>query len=362
MTVVPAPETTAPDAPVLCVEAAVTSVTQLCPSFRRITLAGPELAGLSPALVGAGDRTRCRDAYIKLLVPPPGGEPERADLSLGLREGWFARPAEERGWMRTYTVRGVRRTTFCGMVVPELVIDVVVHGGHTQDGPGSRWAAGVSPGERVYLLGPGPQERPWAAWDHGGTQRVLAVGDETAAPALMSVAEEFTDTLQGAPDGGTRPRLDVVLEVPHPEDVAAHRLPADLPDVRLHVLPRAGSGEPAGHGHRAAERLARLLELPGGAVDDVLAGRRPQRGRGAPARSALSAPSAPSAGENAAENAAEPRAWSVAGPGRADVPYVFLAGESGTVKALRRLCVDAAGIPKDHVSFMGYWRQGQAES
>ncbi|MFI7744543.1 siderophore-interacting protein [Kocuria rhizosphaericola] len=358
MTVVPAPEASAaPDAPVLCVEAAVTSVTQLCPSFRRITLAGPELAGLSPALVGAGGATRCRDAYIKLLVPPPGREPERADLSLGLREGWFARPAEERGWMRTYTVRGVRRTTFCGMVVPELVIDVVVHGGHAQDGPGSRWAAAVSPGERVYLLGPGPRERPWAAWDHGGAQRVLAVGDETAAPALMSVAEEFTDAHSGLPAGGTRPRLDVVLEVPHPEDAAAHRLPADLQDVRLHVLPRAGDGQPAGHGHRAAVRLARLLELPGGAVDDVLAGRRPPRGRGTPAL-----PVPESDAEKAADSAAEPRAWSVATPGRADVPYVFLAGESGTVKALRRLCVDAAGIPKDHVSFMGYWRQGQAES
>lgn len=351
MTVIRTAETPATDpaAPVLCVEAAVTSVTQLCASFRRITLAGPELAGLSPALLGNGDSTRCRDAYIKLLVPPPGREPERADLSVSLREGWFARPAEERGWMRTYTVRGVRRTTFCGMVVPELVIDVVVHGGHGQDGPGSRWASAVTPGERVYLLGPGPQERPWAAWDHGGARHVLAVGDETAAPALMSVAEEFSDTPHEPGAGGSRPRLDVVLEVPHADDLPAHRLPAELPDVRLHVLPRAGRGAPAGHGHRAAVRLARLLELPGGAVDDVLAGRRPQRGGATPALAG-------------AESAAEPRAWSVATPERADVPYVFLAGESGTVRALRRLCVDAAGIPKDHVSFMGYWRQGQAES
>jgi NADPH-dependent ferric siderophore reductase len=330
--------------PVLCVEAAVTSVTRLCPSFRRITLAGPELGTLSPALIGDGGLTRCRDAYVKLLVPPPGCAPERADLSAGLREGWFARPAEERGWMRTYTVRSVRRTVLGGVPVPELVIDVVVHGGHGQDGPGSRWARTVAPGERVYLLGPGPQERPWAAWDHGGARRVLAVGDETAAPALMSVAEEFTETAHGPAQDGARPRLDVVLEVPRSEDVAAHRLLAELPDVRLHVLPRAGRGARAGHGHRAAVRLAHLLELPGSAVDDVLAGRRPQRGLAA------------------AEDPSEPRAWSVATPERPDVPYVFLAGESGTVKALRRLCVDAAGIPKEHVSFMGYWRQGQAES
>ncbi|MFI7481811.1 siderophore-interacting protein [Kocuria sp. M1R5S2] len=353
MTLTRASEATSPTAPeaapVLCVEAAVTSVTQLCPSFRRITLAGPELAGLSSTLIGDGDRTRCRDAYIKLLVPPPGRAPERADLSVSLREGWFARPAEERGWMRTYTVRGVRRTTFCGMLVPEIVIDVVVHGGSGQDGPGSRWAAGAAPGERVYLLGPGPLERPWGAWDHGGATQALAVGDETAAPALMSIAEEFAETPHEPSADGARPRLDVVLEVPHADDLPAHRLPADLPDVRLHVLPRAGRGAPAGHGHRAAMRLARLLELPGGAVDDVLAGRRPKRGR---ATSALAV----------AEGADEPRAWTVARPDRPDAPYVFLAGESGTVRALRRLCVDAAGIPKDHVSFMGYWRQGQAES
>lgn len=347
MTVTPTTEPAA--APVLCVEAVVTSVTQLCASFRRITLAGPELAGLSPALLGDGARTRCRDAYIKLLVPPPGREPERVDLSVSLREGWFPRPAEERGWMRTYTVRGVGRTTFCGMVVPELVIDVVVHDGHGEDGPGSRWARTVVTGERVYLLGPGPQERPWAAWNHGGARHVLAVGDETAAPALMSVAEEFTDTPHELGADAALPRLDVVLEVPHAEDVAAHLLPADLPGVRLHVLPRAGRGAPAGHGHRAAVRLAHLLGLPGTAVDDVLAGRRPQRGRTTPALAVE-------------EDAAEPRAWTLAAAGRADVPYVFLAGESGTVKALRRLCVDAAGIPKDHVSFMGYWRQGQAES
>lgn len=346
MTVLETPEAPAAE-PVLCVEAVVTSVEQLCPSFRRIGLAGPELARLSPALLGAGERTRCRDAYIKLLVPPPGREPQRADLSRGLREGWFARPAEERGWMRTYTVRGVRRTTFCGMAVPELVIDVVVHEGHGQEGPGSRWAAAATGGERVYLLGPGPQERPWAAWDHGGARRVLAVGDETAAPALMSVAEEFAEEVGGQRAGGARPRLDVVLEVPHPEDARAHRLPAELPDVRLHVLPRAGGADgPAGHGHRAAGRLADLLGLPGRSVSEVLAGRRPERTR------ALAL----------AEDPAEPRAWSVAAPVREDAPYVFLAGESGTVRALRRLCVDAAGIPKEHVSFMGYWRRGQAES
>ena len=42
--------------------------------------------------------------------------------------------------------------------------------------------------------------------------------------------------------------------------------------------------------------------------------------------------------------------------------YVFLAGESAMVRALRRLSVGPGGVPKKHVSFMGYWREGQAES
>ena len=41
--------------------------------------------------------------------------------------------------------------------------------------------------------------------------------------------------------------------------------------------------------------------------------------------------------------------------------YVFLAGESAMVRALRRLSVGPGGVPKKHVSFMGYWRQGRAE-
>ena len=107
--------------------------------------------------------------------------------------------------------------------------------------------------------------------------------------------------------------------------------------MRLHVLPRAGGAEPAGHGHRAAVRLAHLLELPGGAVDDVLAGRRPQRGRGAPALSV-------------AEDAAEPRAWSVATPARADVPYVFLAGEASLVRAARRAYDQKKKLPEELVA------------
>ncbi|MCX4762339.1 siderophore-interacting protein [Streptomyces sp. NBC_01275] len=42
-------------------------------------------------------------------------------------------------------------------------------------------------------------------------------------------------------------------------------------------------------------------------------------------------------------------------------PYVWIAGESGSVKALRRLFVGERGIDRRRVTFVGYWRQGLSE-
>ncbi|MEW2293567.1 siderophore-interacting protein [Streptomyces sp. NPDC006743] len=45
----------------------------------------------------------------------------------------------------------------------------------------------------------------------------------------------------------------------------------------------------------------------------------------------------------------------------AERPYVWLAGESGCVRALRRHCVGERGIDKRRVTFVGYWRRGLTE-
>src|SRR5699024_12108996 len=42
--------------------------------------------------------------------------------------------------------------------------------------------------------------------------------------------------------------------------------------------------------------------------------------------------------------------------------YAWLAGEAGTIKALRRHLVSELGIDRRQVSFMGYWRQGRPEN
>lgn len=45
----------------------------------------------------------------------------------------------------------------------------------------------------------------------------------------------------------------------------------------------------------------------------------------------------------------------------AERPYVWIAGESGCVKALRRHFVGERGVDRRRVTFVGYWRQGLSE-
>ena len=56
--------------------------------------------------------------------------------------------------------------------------------------------------------------------------------------------------------------------------------------------------------------------------------------------------------------------WEVPGDGaipRADGPfYAWLAGEAGTIKAIRRVLVGELGVDRRSVAFMGYWRTGRA--
>ncbi|MEV7088569.1 siderophore-interacting protein [Streptomyces sp. NPDC093085] len=46
---------------------------------------------------------------------------------------------------------------------------------------------------------------------------------------------------------------------------------------------------------------------------------------------------------------------------RGTAPYAWIAGESGTVKAVRRHLVQERGIDRRRVTFVGYWRRGLSE-
>lgn len=59
----------AAEAPIVCSETRVVAADRVGESFVRLVLAGPELWSWSADVVDSGTVS---DAYIKLLVPPPG--------------------------------------------------------------------------------------------------------------------------------------------------------------------------------------------------------------------------------------------------------------------------------------------------
>ena len=300
-------------APVELAETRVVHTRVLGESYVRLVLAGEDLSAWAAEVIDPGS---VADAYVKLNVPPPGARgtvPDPADL-----RGWLALPETERGWMRTYTVRRADRVVVDGRQVPALTVDVVVHPG-VDEGPGSSWARQVRVGDTLRVLGPGRGHAPWAAWAPGRAGRVVCAGDETAAPALLSIAEQ----LAAEPEGLREARS--LIEVPTVAD--AHALGSRAPEA-VTVVPRAGDP-----GVRLLRHLADVLDLGADCVETVLQGRRPAE-----------------------------REWQPATAVSAGDPYVFLAGEAGLVRAMRRLAVDAAGIQKEAVAFMGYWRRGAAES
>ena len=42
--------------------------------------------------------------------------------------------------------------------------------------------------------------------------------------------------------------------------------------------------------------------------------------------------------------------------------YFWIAGESTLVTTMRRMLVKQVGVPREQVSFMGYWKRGRAEN
>ncbi|MDV8001790.1 siderophore-interacting protein [Rhodococcus sp. IEGM 1408] len=301
------------EAPILLAETRVLEARALGDSYVRLVLAGPDLLRWSADVVDPGT---VRDAYIKLIVPPPGERGIAPDPA-AIRE-WLALPEAERGSMRTYTVRRADTVELDGELVPALTVDTVVHPGH-DEGPGSLWARSVRPGDGVRLIGPGRGHAPWAAWAPGEAGRVVCAGDETAAPALLAIAEEI------AAEPRQSRQVQILIEVPTPADARA--LAAGAPDF-VTLLPRSGD-----RGSALVHHLAGVLGLDQVCVDTVLDGRRPTE-----------------------------REWQAATAVSAGDPYLFLAGEAALVRAMRRLAVDAAGVPKQAVAFMGYWRCGAAEN
>lgn len=293
----------------------VRSVRRLSPSFVRVEFGGDDLAEL-------GVDGPPYDQRIKLVFPGPSGRlPE-----LGPDSSWSdyrALPEDQRGVMRTYTIRAARGTGADTVIVVDFVV-------HEPPGPASRWALEATPGGEVVGLLPRRGE-PGAGieWAPPGRDRLLLVGDESAVPAACSILEALPPDATGA----------AFLEVPEAPDVQPVRAPAG---VSVRWLPRAGA--PVGELISRAVGTHLGLTLPGASpgerVDPNL----------------WETPTFSSSGEAVAgvDGAGEPPGPPPALAGG----YAWIAGEAGMVTALRRELVRGLGLPRHRVAFMGYWRVG----
>jgi NADPH-dependent ferric siderophore reductase len=196
--------------PVRVFEAVVTRVQDLSPHFRRITLAGPDLATL-------GVPGPTFDLRIKMLLPVPGhllSKPGSADglLEPGWYQDWLRLEQPGRGWIRSYTIRALRHTG----QGREIDLDFVLHPAAGPGAPGSNWARAAAPGVPAVFVGPDasvitpatPLPETGINWNPGVASRVLLAGDETAVPAISAILEALPPHLSG----------EAFMEVPDADD------------------------------------------------------------------------------------------------------------------------------------------------
>jgi len=308
-------------------EVEVQSVERISPSFVRIELAGPGLAE-------CGSAGPLYDQRMKIVFPNAAGNlPSFAGMDESWWEAWMQIPEDERGSMRTYTIRDLAGSG----AGTRLVVDIVVHepGDPNLDqhsGPGNEWALRAQPGDRLIVMAPRVgHEFGGIEWSPGTATRLLLVGDETAVPAIRGVLRDLPSDAVGAAFVEVPSAADIQRDVPVPDGVEVTWLPrGDAPrGASLHAAVIAwltGSAESA----------------PVVSDDEV-------------DPDIWETPVYSSSGEEVAETARVPVD---------DTPhaglYAWIAGESKIVTGLRRRLVNELGIDRSQVAFMGYWREGVA--
>lgn len=313
--------------PMLLVELEVVRVERVSPSFVRIELGGPELADF-------GTSGPILDQRIKIVFPNAAGDlPSFAGADESWWTTWMEIPEDERGSMRTYTIRDVLGDG----ADTRLVVDIVVHessshgGDDPLDGAGNRWALQAAAGQRLVVLAPRRgHEFGGIEWSPGDASRVLLVGDETAVPAIRGILRDLPPDATGA----------AFLEVPVDGDVLDDVVAPT--GIAVAWLPRNG-------GARGEELHAAVLahltgNAPTGAItvaDDEID------------PDLWETPVHSSSGEQVGEATAVP----TDGTPFAGL-YAWIAGESKVVTGLRRKLVNELGLDRGQVAFMGYWREG----
>src|SRR5438132_619035 len=134
---------------------AVRHVEHLSPRMVRVTLAGPDLAGL---------KVEQPAASVRLLLPEPGGR----ELVIPTWNGnQFLLPDGRRPTIRTLTPLRADQEA--------IDVEIVAHG----EGSASAWAQSVEPGYLAAISGPG---RGYTIDRHAPA--FFLAGDETAIPAV----------------------------------------------------------------------------------------------------------------------------------------------------------------------------------
>ncbi len=284
----------------------VGAVRRVSPSFVRVTFTGDSLTAFAD---------NGYDQRIKLCLPVPTHGFDFLPMDEDWWSTWRALPDEHRNPIRTYTAAAVRADA------GEVDVDMVLHG---DGGPASQWAVLAAPGDSLILMGPNAEH----GGDHGGLEfrpppgaRLLIAGDETAVPAVAAILSRLPDDARG----------EVVLEIPSPDDALALQAP---PGMRITWVSRDG----------AHDYGARLVA----GVRHVVSGDR----------------SPVPAGIRATVDELDPDGdiWEVPEEGAEGDRYAWLAGESAAITTLRRHLVKELGWDRKSVAFMGYWKNGRAES
>lgn len=307
--------------PMILDEVEVVRVDRLSPAFVRFELGGACLAefGVDGPLY---------DQRIKLVFPgvPGGPVPSFEGADDSWYDTWIKRPVEERGHMRTYTIRDVLGEG----VDTRLVVDIVVHpDDHGAPGPGCAWAANASVGDRLVVIAPRRgQFYGGIEFEPGTARRLLLVGDETAVPAICAILGHLRHDVVGA----------AFLEVPTAADVLSVQHPEGVEVVWL-----ARDEDP--HGARLHQAVLEHLGIGGVPIEE------PDEVD----PDLWETPSYSSSGEEVDVAAA------VVGHDL-DGIYAWIAGESGVVTTLRRVLVKDLEVDRRQVAFMGYWRRGVSMS
>ncbi|MDC5696591.1 siderophore-interacting protein [Intrasporangium calvum] len=165
----------------------------------------------------------------------------------------------------------------------------------------------------------------------GAAQRLVLTADETAVPALASILEALPSSARG----------QAVAEVPEAGDILDLRAPAGM-TIEWFVRGNQPRGRATIDAVRAHWGLAPTVVAA--ALADVTANRVEAEVWETAVHS--------SSGEHVLpDRAAAPQV----GP---DETYAWVAGDSDTVKAIRRILVGEVGLARHHVAFMGYWKVG----